>query len=784
MKHRVWLLLLMLLIVGYAPFVGSTTKNVDITVTSGDTSPSSSDEEFVGPFSSWMCARTAASGTCGTAAASFCNAAGNGATDDTAAVQSCIDSLGTTRSVIYFPCGIYNISTTLTITKSQVGLIGQDNSTAGGHCTTTLKWTGSNGGKLIYINGTLFSQLARLTFDGNHLANILVDQSYDGVTGSFDTTNQYIDDVFMNGNDVTTSYGMMCGGLSLGCSEVNILRSTFDTLGFAVATCNANALDMWIWYSSFSNTKVSVSGDSYLYLGNGCGGGAFHVLGSLFSGASEHDIGTGGAGDIVNIIDNYSSGSRQFVKNFGLSTLQRNIVLNTNVGATASIANTNFMMLLDNIIQNLNTTAPYIDGAIQLSLGNRFTNSSPFIGTAHLYAFGDQVIPYAPPAVPIRPQIPVNNGRTIYEATVGGSGTVCNAASPCSVQTAICKASNGPSSVFSGGSCTGSSDGLKSVAHLAPGLYPVSSTIVVPANSNVQIIGDGWNSSLRSTTANPILLINGPSRAVLRSFQVYGGSGNTANDGIHINGADQVGAYVYLRGNRLGVSARSLELANLDNVYVQADNFQMPFNYTATDWITHNGRSRFNQFFGTAGAITLSGAASAQMIGPWLEGNNVQSNISGTGTFTLSTAQMAGPADNTFYALNNFTGAFALLNVMNTPNSCPQTVAPITATGSGSGGLIVVALDKLASTSPISNTSGAASEFFGNFGNFGVGCVSPEQFLPDLPSPPTLSAIAPALRQFRNNKPMIPYNTIAGVTGLQLYDMDVEGLNIDMKILP
>src|SRR5215472_13641775 len=62
-----------------------------------------SDEEFVAPFASWMCARSSASGTCGAAAAQYCNAAADGVTDDTTAIQNCIDSLSSTKPVIYFP---------------------------------------------------------------------------------------------------------------------------------------------------------------------------------------------------------------------------------------------------------------------------------------------------------------------------------------------------------------------------------------------------------------------------------------------------------------------------------------------------------------------------------------------------------------------------------------------------------------------------------------------------------------------------------------------------------
>ena len=60
-------------------------------------------EEFVGPFSSWANVKTSY------------GAAGDGSTDDTAAIQNALNDLGATghSPILYFPAGTYRISQTL-----------------------------------------------------------------------------------------------------------------------------------------------------------------------------------------------------------------------------------------------------------------------------------------------------------------------------------------------------------------------------------------------------------------------------------------------------------------------------------------------------------------------------------------------------------------------------------------------------------------------------------------------------------------------------------------------
>ena len=74
-------------------------------ICSAQSIPATSDE-FVGPFASWTNVKTA------------CGATGNGSTDDTTAIQNCLNLFTTDNTVsptLYFPAGTYKITTVLTL---------------------------------------------------------------------------------------------------------------------------------------------------------------------------------------------------------------------------------------------------------------------------------------------------------------------------------------------------------------------------------------------------------------------------------------------------------------------------------------------------------------------------------------------------------------------------------------------------------------------------------------------------------------------------------------------
>src|SRR5215472_2324627 len=98
----------LLLPFGVASAATSNSVNVPISITT----VTGSDEEFVGPFASWMDAtKTAANGGCTNNTSA--GADNTGTSDATTAIQNCINSLSPTKPVVYFPCGTYTISSTL-----------------------------------------------------------------------------------------------------------------------------------------------------------------------------------------------------------------------------------------------------------------------------------------------------------------------------------------------------------------------------------------------------------------------------------------------------------------------------------------------------------------------------------------------------------------------------------------------------------------------------------------------------------------------------------------------
>jgi hypothetical protein len=100
-----------------------------------------SDEEFVGPFASWANVKT------------NYGAAGDGATDDSAAIQKALNALSSTNPTLYFPAGTYLITQTLTLsaktaqTYEYMSVIGQDpaNTTISGAAAAAARCSTSTG---------------------------------------------------------------------------------------------------------------------------------------------------------------------------------------------------------------------------------------------------------------------------------------------------------------------------------------------------------------------------------------------------------------------------------------------------------------------------------------------------------------------------------------------------------------------------------------------------------------------------------------------------------------
>ena len=243
------------------------------------------DDEFVGPFPSWINVKKF-------------GAKGDGITDATASIQAALDAIGngnSTASVVYFPAGTYLIKGTLRMNfKMNVSIIGEN------PATTIIKWGGAQHGTMLQVNGTAYSRFERITWNGNKNADYAIDQSWDGSNGNFDTGNEYAEDIFTD-----VSVGLVGGFLGHGFAETTIIRCKFIRNAYAgISLGNFNALDAWVWYSVFQDCNIGLTNTS--------GAGNFKVYGCIFRNSKLSDITIDNTGEF-SFRDNTSTNSNAFL---------------------------------------------------------------------------------------------------------------------------------------------------------------------------------------------------------------------------------------------------------------------------------------------------------------------------------------------------------------------------------------------------------------------------------------------------------------------------------------
>ena len=239
-------------------------------------------------------------------------------------------------------------------------------------------------------------------------------------------------------------------------------------------------------------------------------------------------------------------------------TVEGNTILDTTNPVSIGVGNLGPVILLDNTIRSKAevTSGPVVDVANWepsdlFSMGNTFTVSSPTFANGHYHSVGDQIVDRSTvnPIMPTLPGTPPNNNRKIFEVAPGSSAV--------QIQQAINAAASGTD---------------KPVVHIEPGNYSINRTLVVPAGSDMQIVGDGGYSQLTwaGTGTGPVLQLQGPSKATLRDFQVYG---NYSGNGIEVDNVDQPGSSVFMEEAWLAGSDTGLFVDALDNTNVQLHDF-------------------------------------------------------------------------------------------------------------------------------------------------------------------------------------------------------------------
>jgi hypothetical protein len=494
-------------------------------------------DDFVGPFPSWIDVKR-----------EF-GAAGDGSSDDTDAIQKAVDSLQNPRAapVLYFPAGTYLIKQPITITHTQFfSIIGEDPG------TTTLKWVGSQNGTILQTDASSRFRISRLSFDGSGIADTAENiTTLTNSPGGYYSTYNEISDQHIQGVNV---------GIRLGVdAETTVERVFFDniqTVGIAVETFNT--LNIFINDSLFLSCGTGVS--------NVGGAGNFMVSNSFFAHSKAADM------SIQNTLyfaarHNTSVASNTFFDaipggaNPAPITIQNNTILDPQ-STPLMLGNLGALMVIDNVIRmqsaSLSALGIYHDPnspkAI-FSFGNTYTNAlPPAVYAGPTYPYG-QLVSYddsvANPGdipkvtIPGNVYIPPNLHHAVFEVPPNATGADIQLA----INTAV--ASGVPGAVI----------------HIPFGRYAVNKTILIPAGSNLELIGDDtsktelyWNGAV----AGPVLQIP-TSNVSVKYLQVTGGS-----DGIRLSLADQPNTQVIIDeaqlqdSNSVSVDFDGMENATFD----------------------------------------------------------------------------------------------------------------------------------------------------------------------------------------------------------------------------
>ncbi len=604
-----------------------------------------SGDEFLGPFVSWINIKT----TYG--------AKGDGVADDTAAIQAALNDVGKRGRgyVLYVPAGTYRVTRQLNLAnRIYISMTGADPS------GTIIKWAGAPGGTLLYINGVAYSRFERMTFDGSGTAAIIVDQSWDNKTGKFDTGNRYGDVVFKD-----AGIGIRGGFLDFGFAETTVLRCQFSNFSQAgIVLCNFNALDLWVHYSTFTDCNYAITNTL-----NGRGAGNYRVYNSILRNSKTADFGIGNTGGF-SMRHNFSIGSRRFIEAGGTNnpayiTIQGNIILDATDPYAISIGNQGPIFLYDNVIRSRSRgqfgvvfIAAFSADSDGVAIGNTFTEKNP-IGVNNRLTEIDSVI-VAKNAlnlvIPDPPATPPNLQRSVIEVPSGANASAIQQA----INTAIANRI-----------------GQRPIVHLPAGTYKIASTIIVPPNADVQIVGDGAMTQLiwAGVGLGPVMSLLGPSKASLSELQVHGAD---AAEGIVASNIDQPGSRVFMQGVELrSASSANLFVDGLDYALVDIVNVGHAFQRTGSGIKVMGGplaaagnpqTARVNIFSGSSAGEILphdfSQGANVLVRDLWYESSPspLQLRVKGRGTVTFENCLVSLKASAAAaYDISDLNGKVAII---------------------------------------------------------------------------------------------------------------------------
>jgi len=582
------------------------------------------DDEFIGPFASWVNVKT------------DCGAVGDGKADDSVAIQKGLDIVNPAnakRKVLYFPAGTYRITKTLNVPRTEhaqtigMGIVGED------PATTSIIWDGPQGGRMFYYS-PWYARMMRLTLDGRGQAK---DAIFHGPP--FATTLGYTDMVFKD-----VQFGIEAGERD-GIAECLVLRCKFIRCAKAgINIQNFNSLDWWIWYSVFEDCHIGVSSEY-----NG-GGGHFHVYESLFQNSTEADI-TIMHTSYFGIRHNTSINSRAFFvakragnwtdkENYGAETaIQGNRIYDPIDATPIRIANAGNILLMDNVIRSradvksgpvVHQATPTGD-ADMVAIGNTFTATNPFDVKGRLTTQDEKIVSRGriKTELPMLPGTTPNRHREVFDLPPGASAEA--------IQQIINAAAR--------------LTGQRPVVHFPPGEYAIAKTLEIPAGSDMMLVGDsvmnGNNLNWTGEAKQPVFLVHGPSHAIFRELYV-----NCARKavGVRVNNCDQPGGRVNMQevSGDNSPDLTELRIEGLDQTEVSLMGLGFSKITAIGGSLAQQGKRKTTQLVcygyncGSRDSYELQNGGSILMQDGWYEGGyRTSCRLAGKGTFTTDGGTVA-----------------------------------------------------------------------------------------------------------------------------------------------
>jgi hypothetical protein len=499
--------------------------------------------EWYGPFASWT--NVMAWG-----------AACDGVTDDSVAVSNALAAVGTgTCSPVLLIPGMCRVTRKPWLNQRiNVAIVGLNRDTCGfiydGSTATDNNANNSGAASCFHIDGVANSYFARLTFNGNGKARTVLASSQQSGSGVFDNNNLFEDVVIKNA--APDGIGIDGGHFGLGFSNDEFVRCIIQTNAVGVDLENFNALDAWFTDCMFESNNIAINvafGDAHAYHS------FFTHNGIDFS----HNPGAAFCSLVSNV--SYQSGIFLVTTNQGTAGTQLLLKGNTVIDPSNipyRMGQYGPVVMLDNSTLTTNATIYFYNGnwgdLIAVGNTNSISNWLAVSGGTSMrtnlvdnYVVDRSLLTYTLPSPPLQA---TNLHRTVFEMTTGVTSA--------SLQSSI----------------NGAADG--SVFHIPSAVFDsnhntlLNSTVTIPPNKDVRIVGDGpftrlvWNGSSGGT----IFSLPYPSHATFSHIDFEGNNGSAGNI-MAVSGVGSTSARVYLRASNMqrGVSA-NLSMGDCPNTVV------------------------------------------------------------------------------------------------------------------------------------------------------------------------------------------------------------------------